>query len=444
MKSAYKSKLKGAFKETPDVKRYRPSSIVKIIVIWLLAVNIVVIVNFIRVSIFGKNLYEELSFKFMDQPWVPPGTLATPIISNHYFGDFLLTYNWGKFGDPYNPDLELPFGGTPAMYFFLKFFSILPLRFAFAVFLLTTVVVLFKVLNSILIDVDIWMRSLILILLVGFSAPFWISVDRGAFVIISLCFFAFAVERLKSERVEEKTKRRIFMFFFISINLKYYMVAPLFLLVIVYRRRQDVRRLILEFIVIIISINVALTFFIRGGLIGFFNSFIRGVISQSGGDDPFWLYSGVGLNHFVFTFWIKECSATDLVCANSYLEFIPLVTIFSLVPILYICVSTRYPVDYKIVLAYSTLMIAPTVAMAYNLSWVILATAVLIRKIQNTHPCKLDLFLLICLIGMNLPSPLTGVFPSPFYDWRFVPPIANTLIAYSILFLGKSRRIKLS
>jgi hypothetical protein len=151
--------------------------------IWLLAIYVVglVIVAFFAFaanSYFGVNVTQVLSANGFDPP-EKVLNLQLYAVGHHYFGDFLLDYQWGGAGNPWTNPALAPDNYPSVTNLVFKFFALFPYRVALWTFLTLSVPAL---LSPFLLVVRRYRPALavLLVCLLGLlTYPVLVNLDRG-------------------------------------------------------------------------------------------------------------------------------------------------------------------------------------------------------------------------------------------------------------------------
>jgi hypothetical protein len=103
---------------------------------------LLLLINLNRFSWNWHSFYSSISFRWQDQPWMPPNFNPVPIFHGHYFGDFQLSTVWERLANPYEQFESFSFGLPPSALLIFSPFSFLTPRFGYLLYFLLTITIL--------------------------------------------------------------------------------------------------------------------------------------------------------------------------------------------------------------------------------------------------------------------------------------------------------------
>ncbi len=204
----------------------------------------------------GLNLLAQASFQASDKPWLPQGSSASPIIANHFFGDFYLPYTLTNFNNPYSP--VTPFMNIlPLGLLTFNILGLFSIGSAFTIYLTISLgTILFgvwRILSTVKI-LSSFSRAMTSLVLVFASMPLVIAIDRGAYVLFTVGLLSIVVSQMLVDGSKKCTKWHVALLFAIALSSKLYLVA---FLIIIYLAGN--RKLVYKTILLFVSLNVIIS-----------------------------------------------------------------------------------------------------------------------------------------------------------------------------------------
>ncbi len=382
------------------------------------------------------NMLERWSFTKIDLPWTPPPTTAIPLWHGHYFGDFQLPVLYSLVQDPYNSSWPIP-AGLPGPIVLLKLFLILPMKFSLLIFFVLSCFVLLYGLKQLLPIENKYLPSVLLG--IGFlNLPFFIAIDRGNFIVLSLgLIFAVFGKLLINEKHKLSKVDLVFLsaMFAVAASLKlYYLVFLPFFWLLGHKRFTYLA--FLQFG----ALNLISALLVARNLRESISIITESLLYQLGSNDPMWILSGIGLpslpSNILYTLLPAETFNQTL--QNLRFLFLFLCVIWFLT-VLFITWKSSLRIDYKVIWVLSLAQFAVPTAMAYTGLWATGGLVILIRVlfIQNRFN-KVDLiqwYLLFVPIFITL-SPNSWVY------WRQLIPAVWIVSLFTQLLLLRHLRKK--
>lgn len=127
----------------------------------------------------GYSTDRALLYTANDPGYVAPGTSGTPLLGQHYFGDFLTQLSWARYGNAYDSALQYPSPYPPfATVVFRPFLHLSPALGLFFLSACTIIFLSFIFWNSINMINRSWKIYGVVILLFA-SKPVLLNLDRG-------------------------------------------------------------------------------------------------------------------------------------------------------------------------------------------------------------------------------------------------------------------------
>jgi len=382
-------------------------------------------------------MLERWSWTRVDVPWTPPPTTAISLWNGHYFGDFQLPVLYSLVQDPYNSSWPIP-AGLPGQIVLLKFFLLLPMKFSFLLFFALSCFSLIYGLRQLLPIKS--KHSISILIAIGFlNLPFFIAMDRGNFIVLSLgLIFTIFGKLFRSDRIRVSTKDLVFLagLFTIASSLKLYYLAflPFFWLL---GHRKFAYLAFLQFC----AFNVFSAFLVARNLRESFSIISESLLYQLGSNDPMWILSGIGLPSLPtnILYLLLPPDTFSQYLSNFRFLFLSLCAIWFLI-VLFIVWQTSLRIEYKVIWILSLAQFAVPTAMAYTALWATGALVLLLRVLTGpTRLDKLDLFQWYLLF---LPI-LVTLSPNSWIYWRQVIPTVWIVSIISQLLLIKYSREKL-
>lgn len=362
------------------------------------------------------NMLERWSFTKIDTPWTPPPTLPIPLWHGHYFGDFQLPVLYSKVLNPYRPEWPID-AGLPGPILLLKIFLVFPMNYSLILFFVISLAVLLYGLWSLLQINHPYVVSLLVVIGI-LNLPFFIAVDRGNFVIISLGLLFAVIGKLMRSSKLELSRFDLAVFgglFAIAASLKLYYLAflPFFWLM---NHKKFAYTAFLQFLIF----NFVSFFLVVSNLREAFSSIVQSLLYQTGSNDPMWILGGIGLpslpSNLLFM-WLPRSEFDQHLLGYRYL-FLSLCLLWFLI-VVWLFRFTSLDKDYKLIWVLSLAQFAAPTAMAYTGLWATGALVLLIKVLcEKKQLERIDLFqwyLLFIPIVVNLS-------PNAWTYWRQLIP----------------------
>lgn len=381
------------------------------------------------------NILERWSWTKIDVPWTPPPTSAIPLWNGHYFGDFQLPVLYSLVQDPYNSSWPIP-AGLPGQIVLLKFFLVLPMKYSFLLFFALSCFSLIYGLRQLLPIESKYLTSVLVA--IGFlNLPFFIAMDRGNFIVLSLgLIFAIFGKLFKSGKIRMSNKDLVFLggMFTIASSLKLYYLAflPFFWLL---GHKKFTYLAFLQFCVF----NFFSALLVARNLRESISIITESLLYQLGSNDPMWILSGIGLpslpSNILYLLLPSETFSQSLL--NFRFLFLSLCAIWFLI-VLFIVWQTSLRIEYKAIWLLSLAQFTVPTAMAYTGLWATGALVLLIRVL--TGPTQLDRRDLFQWHLLFLPI-LVTLSPNSWIYWRqVIPAIWIVSIISQLLLIWYSRK----
>jgi len=164
----------------------------------------------------NPKMIEKISFRVMDQPWMPPGQTSFPVFGLHHFGDWNLDMGWAMIDNCYTlPDYRCP--KPPLGNWILRIFGIWSNNYSFAYFvwILIATLVFFNAIKMVTPKLKLIQKTSFLWFGVILSVGNVISFDRG-----SMHFMAYALLTNAIVYSFQNRNKRALTFFIIAVSLK--------------------------------------------------------------------------------------------------------------------------------------------------------------------------------------------------------------------------------
>lgn len=380
------------------------------------------------------DLQKTWSYVNLDAPWTPPQITAIPIIGQHYFGDFQLTIAFSRLTNPYQENLLFPFGMIPSVLPILKLIDSIPIKFAYVLYAIITILSVASTLMLILNGINNRFKLLLIPILTFLPLPIYINLDRGNFAAIATSSFtSLMVLTNKSQETRKISYRKIIIFYILitlSCSFKFYWIIPIFVLLIFSRNIN-----LLCSSLIFIFVNISLSYYYTNGPIDVLKNLFSSASSQIGNSNPEWLYSGIGLNQFLLNTFLSFSGKDKYLAAEQYQPFSKLpILIWILLIIVVFKINRNFSVHKQVVILSSSFFLPP-VAMAYTNIWLVFVLALLIAQVvtSNRKTTASEYFAIGLCIFASSPLPLSNhLLPFPLNDWReYVCLTSLVVIGYS-------------
>ena len=228
-----------------------------IIFVYLFLFFLVLTASLYLTSYQGFNLLAQASFQAADKPWLPEGSTASPLITNHFFGDFYLPHTLANFHNPYSP--LTPFMNIlPLGLVTFNFLGIFSVGSAFIIYtaisLGATLFGIWKILSTVK-AFNSFSRIMTTLVLVFASMPVVIAIDRGAYVLLTVGLLSIIISGLLIEGHIRNSSWILAFLFAFALSSKLYLVAFLAVIFLIGNRK-----LVYKTVLLFVSLNVILSF----------------------------------------------------------------------------------------------------------------------------------------------------------------------------------------
>lgn len=224
------------------------------------------IIAIFRESYSDFSFLEQASFRGSDEPWLPSGLIAEPILGKHFFGDFYLPFRFVNEANPYFPENPfnniLPFGQIS-----YQLLSLFKVNDAFYIYSFTALLVFAVGIKKILLssrNLGKTEANLLSVMILLFSFPVITAVDRGANVLLVAGVICIVVAILISENTSRNDQIILVFLLAYSISAKIYLLPLLIFVWIFYSKKIAIQALLLT-----LFLNILFSFQFGGPLIVF-------------------------------------------------------------------------------------------------------------------------------------------------------------------------------
>jgi hypothetical protein len=335
---------------------------------------------------------------------MPVGTSPTPIVGEHFFGDFQLPYGLAQtqqaYDNSFNPTLPLGF----LLFELLTVFSV---QTSWLIFTVTTLIMSYIALKITHIG-DSEIAKIAPIIILFTSLPIFVAIDRGALVLLSVALYVFSWQNIQ-RNINKKSNYKDWMYItLLSISLSW--KPYLFVLLVLGYQSIKLKKIAKIFLVFfLMNIGSAALFF--RPLTTTFKGLVDSYSLQLGSTDLSWLYSGVSINKFILSLHYYFNNRTS--DSEFLLEMSKYSTLFGLLYIGLIIILNKFVFqspNTQFALSLSTCSFVVPVSMSYTLIWTLFAVILILkdvlgRKFKNEREKQNSIILLAGITSLTLPWP---------------------------------------
>jgi hypothetical protein len=404
--------------------------------------SIVALIIFYRSGFEHFNFYRDWSFAYSDKPWTPQTYNPVPIIGKHYFGDYLLPVSYLHTPHPYSLSYPLTVGVAPLALFILNCFDFFGEKSGFFLFEAVSLFIFGYSIYKGLRNKSRLINILITVIVVSFSLPIFIAIDRGNTILFSVGCAYYAYVYLKKDNLSLIRMISIAVATSAACSFKDYLLFTLALLFYLAKSSQK-RKIIVWSAAFGLSSNVLFSFFYKSNPFEVLKNIYSYSQYQNGVGHPDWLLGGVSPMRTFLNLVLHSCKLSNNLCVAPFQQYsnVPALAFFTV--ILFLVIFSKLSTETKTILSLTTISLLPPVAMAYTLCWTPIALSICLDTWLHKEKYTEYFYLIPLLTFINIPNPLTGEFGWPFQDWR---TIASTLILIIILFSildASNRKLKI-
>jgi hypothetical protein len=200
-------------------------------------------------SYFDFSFLGQASFPGNDEPWLPSGLIAEPVLGSHFFGDFYLPFRTVNEANPYSPDNPfnniLPFGQIS--YQLLGLFRV---NDAFYIYTFTAILIFAIGIRKILLfseNIEKAEANLFSVFILLFSFPIVTAIDRGANVLFVAGVICWVSVFLMSKKISRMNHLILVLLLVYTISAKMYLLPLLIFIWLFYSKRTATQALVLFF-----------------------------------------------------------------------------------------------------------------------------------------------------------------------------------------------------
>lgn len=404
-----------------------------VLILWVLLFSVSFSLIVIRIFYFptSTTLLEVWSFRLDDRPWTPVGTSPESIFRGHYFGDFQLGIIYSSLSDPYIANEPLPYGYPPVMHRVLNLLSQFPIKLSFIIYLIVTIGLTIRTMWILLGDLPNKLKLPIGIFGITTSLPLIMALDRGNFVVISICCGLIGYIGL----LDNSKKNSIFSLILLSIaiDIKAYIAIFCIFLFLSKRKRQAIQVVLTTMLT-----NLVFSFFYESSPMQIIYIYIKGLLFYGANDDPLFPMNGNalvasvarGLNYWLGMDW-----------QAIILQLGPYANVFGYIWLLLSAViysRAEISRELRVVVMLSCIQFFPPVSMFYTNVWSLLGVCLIISKMYRERQKDFREFYLELFVGMIL---IVSILPL-YFGWHLSFSGLAWIIVFAFL-LFKSGRSKL-
>ena len=342
-----------------------------------LLVYAVIYVSIFAIALFRESysdfsFLEQASFRGNDEPWLPSGLVAQPILGKHFFGDFYFPFRFVNEANPYFPENPfnniLPFGQIS-----YQILSLFRVNDAFYIYSFLALLVFAVGIRKILLStrsIETAEANLLSVFILFFSFPIITAVDRGANVLLVAGVICTVVVLLTIEDFSRKNQIITVFLLSYSISAKIYLLPLLVFVWIFFSKKIAIQTLFLT-----LFLNVLFSFQFGGPLVVFrqLDLSFRTSSASANPDLLFGSLSQSGLAAHVLKFLGAFPENKLLITA---IGFLPGLTL--LIVIVYVCMILELRNTFVLILALSCFQYMTPVSYVYTGVWASVSIALLV------------------------------------------------------------------
>lgn len=330
------------------------------------------IIALFRESYSDFSFLEQASFRGSDEPWLPSGLVAEPILGKHFFGDFYLPFRFVNEANPYFPENPfnniLPFGQIS--YQILSLFTVNDAFYIYSfIALLVFAVGIKKILLSTR-NIEKVEANLLSVFILFFSFPIITAVDRGANVLLVAGVICIVVALLTTDDFSRKNQIITVLLLSYSISAKIYLLPLLIFIWIFFSKKIAIQTLLLT-----LFLNVIFSFQFGGPLV-VFRQLDLSFRTSSASANPDLLFGSLSQSGLAAHFLKFLGAFPENKLLITAIGFLPGLTL--LFVIVYVCMILKLRNTFVLILALSCFQYMTPVSYVYTGVWASVSIALLV------------------------------------------------------------------